>query len=360
MGWSFTIGRIAGTAVKLHGTFLLLIAFVAMRGFREGGGPGALEAVVLLLTLFTCVLLHEFGHVAAARRYGVRTPDVLLLPIGGVARLERMPDEPRQELVIALGGPLVTLVLAAGAWALLALTDAPPGTLLESRRGVRLLEEVWRVNAGLLLFNMIPAFPMDGGRVLRALLASRLGLVRATAIAATIGRTLAILAGFWAVGNGQLLLALVALFVFLGAGSEQAAVEERRVLSGRRVAEFMVPRVAVLPMWGTLQSAIELLASTEQREIPVVDVAGRVTGLLTRDTLIRGLRSGSTAAEIRTAMHEAPPVVRDDMPIEAAIDAMRQARLPAVPVVDADGRPVALLTMDNVLDLLLTATAPPR
>src|SRR5690606_22992959 len=128
MKWSYTIGTFAGTAIKVHVTFLILVAFWALAGYQQGGGPGAAAASVMLLSLFACVVLHEFGHILMARRFGVRTPDVILLPIGGVARLERIPSEPRQEFLIAIAAPLVTLAIALVLYVVLSLDGAPPGT----------------------------------------------------------------------------------------------------------------------------------------------------------------------------------------------------------------------------------------
>lgn len=359
MSWSFRIGTIAGTEVKVHGTFVLLLAFAGWSGWQRGGSSAAIEAVVVLVALFACVLLHEFGHVAAARRYGVRTPDILLLPIGGLARLERMPEEPKQEFVIAIAGPIVTAVIAALAYAAIRLTGDVPPALLDDRPGLRLIGEIWRVNVALLLFNLLPAFPMDGGRLLRALLASRMGLERGTRIAASVGQGIAVFLGVFAAMNGMLMLGLVAVFVFLAAGSEAKSVKERKVLRGGTAATFMVREFRSLPVHGTLQQAIDLLVSTDQRDIPVVDHTGALAGLLTRDTLIRALHSGGVTAEIAQAMHTALPRIGLDVAIEGAVTAMQQAGLRAVPVLDADGRVAGLLTLDNVMDALLIAEAAP-
>src|SRR6185312_3842024 len=177
MRWSYTIGRIAGTAIKVHVTFLLIVGWWALIGYSEGGPAAALSGTLSLLALFACILLHEFGHILMARHFGVRTPDVLLLPIGGVARLERIPDEPRQELLIALAGPAVTLAIIVVLYLILQLTGGPVA-ISQLSPDTPFLAQLMAVNIYLLLFNLIPAFPMDGGRVLRAILASRLGLVR--------------------------------------------------------------------------------------------------------------------------------------------------------------------------------------
>ena len=192
MKWSYTIGRIAGTDIKVHVTFLILVAFWALAGYQQGGATGAVAASVMLLALFACVLLHEFGHILMARRFGVRTPDVILLPIGGVARLERIPSEPKQELLIALAGPARHPRHRCRALPRFCSRPVHRRDWASSSPNASFLTFLMRVNVFLLLFNLIPAFPMDGGRVLRALLASRLGLVRGTRLAATLGQILAV------------------------------------------------------------------------------------------------------------------------------------------------------------------------
>src|SRR5262245_21301590 len=187
MTWSFRIARIAGTDVKVHVTFLLLVACWAVSGYQEGRTPGAVHPTVLLLSLFTCVIVHEFGHIRIARRFGVRSPDVILLPIGGVARLERIPDKPKEELLIALAGPVVTLVLAAVFYGWLKLTGQPITTVSDDLAHTPLAMALMAMNVILLVFNLIPAFPMDGARVLRAVLASRLGFANAARTPAWMG-----------------------------------------------------------------------------------------------------------------------------------------------------------------------------
>lgn len=221
--WSIRVGRVGETQVRVHLTMVILIAWYAWTGWRHAGGAGAVDQVIFIVLLFASVLLHEFGHIYAARHYGIGTPDVLLTPIGGLARIGRAPDTPRQELVIALAGPLVTLLIAVALIVVFVLGGhrealAPNGVLDLPLWGALLY-----ANVVLLLFNLIPAFPMDGGRVLRALLASRLGMVRGTRIAARVGQVLA--AGFAFAGfRYSPMLLLIASFVFLGAQAEYDAV----------------------------------------------------------------------------------------------------------------------------------------
>ncbi|NIM01849.1 MAG: hypothetical protein GTN89_13690 [Acidobacteria bacterium] len=214
MSWSIRLGRLFGVPVYLHFTFLLLLGLVGLLGLLQGGPVAAASGVVLIASVFGCVVLHEFGHVLAARRYGIPTKDVILLPIGGLARLARMPDEPRQELVVALAGPAVNVGIAG---VLFPLASLGAGGFLG---------QLLAINVVLFLFNMLPAFPMDGGRVLRALLARRMDYVRATDLAAAIGKGMAVLLalagvfgipGLW---SANPMLLVIGWFVWSGAGRE--------------------------------------------------------------------------------------------------------------------------------------------
>jgi Zn-dependent protease/predicted transcriptional regulator len=356
MSWTITIGRVAGTEIKVHLTFFILVAFWGMAGYQQGELTGALAACLMLFALFACVLLHEFGHILMARRFGVRTPDVILLPIGGVARLERIPDEPRQELLIALAGPAVTLAIVIIVYALLVLGGVTP-RFGELDPDGPFLETLMRVNLYLLVFNLFPAFPMDGGRVLRALLASRIGLVAGTRIAARFGQASAVVAGLYALSAGQPLLALVSVFVFLGAGAEASAVETRVAGQGLSVDQMMVTHFRTIPVHATLSDAVELLLSGEQREFPVVDNMGRVEGVLTRDNLIKGISQRGPSSTVGEAMTAQVPAVSPRLGFQEAMERLRSSGLPALPVVDESGRLVGLLTLDNITDLLLVRRA---
>jgi stage IV sporulation protein FB len=291
-----------------------------------------------------------------ARRFGVRTPDVILLPIGGVARLERIPDKPKEELLIALAGPFVTLVLAAVFYGWLVLTGqsiTPSNDLANAPLAVALLV----MNVILLVFNLIPAFPMDGGRVLRALLASKLGFVRATRIAASIGQGLAIPAGVYGLFKPEPMLVLIALFVFLGAATEAAAVETRIAGAGIRIEQMMVTRFETIPIHARLRLAVDLLLSGEQREFPVVDNSGRVEGILTRESLIKALAERGPESTVGEAMISPVPALPAGLDFETAVGRLRSSGLAALPVVGPSGELVGLLTMDNVSDLIMVRRA---
>ena len=372
MQWSFRIGRIGGTDVKVHITFLALVAWWAWAAYGDGGQRAAVEAVALLLALFTCVLLHEFGHILMARHFGVRTPDVILLPIGGLARLERMPEEPKQELLIAAAGPAVTLAIALLLLGALRITGAPDGNPgLPTAAHLGLVEQVMWVNVALLLFNLLPIFPMDGGRMLRALLAMKVGLRRATRIAARVGQGGALLLGLWGLGffepwgfGGNIVLVLIAAFVYFAAGAEAASVETRAAGRGLTVQDLMVTQFQALPIHATLQHAVDALLAGEQSEFPVVDNWGKVEGLLTRDGLIRGLSAHGTGASVERAMTPGAEPLPLALPFDQALERLGRSGLPALPVVDPTGALVGLLTRDNVTDVLLVRRAgiqlPPR
>ena len=363
MKWSYRIGQIAGTDVKIHITFLLLVAYFAFVTYASGGLAAAVGTTIMVVALFSCVLLHEFGHILMARRFGVRTPDVILLPIGGLARLERMPEEPRQELLIALAGPAVTLAIAVILYLALQLSGVSVdlGALLRLGQPTSLPEALaflMIVNVMLLGFNLIPAFPMDGGRVLRALLASRMGLRRATRIAASIGQALAVLFGMWAVFySWNPILLLIAVFIFLAAGAEATAIETSTAGKGAVVADMMITNFRTIPVYAPLQQAVEFLLEGEQREFPVVDNDGRVEGLLTREGLIKALAERGAGSTVGEAMTPRVAGVSPALEFNQALAQLRSSGLSALPVLDPAGRLIGLLTMDNISDLLLVRRA---
>jgi Zn-dependent protease/CBS domain-containing protein len=348
--------------VKVHFTFLLLLGYLYFSVRASDGSAAGLAIVGYFLALFLCVLLHEFGHILMARRFGIRTPDVILLPIGGVARLERLPEEPIQEFLIALAGPAVTFAIAVGIGAWLISAGAPlvwpwAGEATQSAGFWQLL---FSTNVALLLFNLLPAYPMDGGRVLRAALASRLGMVRATRIAASIGQALAIVGGIFGLAKNEPVLVLIGVFVFFVAAQEAAMVESRAAGKGIIVDQMMITRFVTIPVYATLRQAVDLLLEGEQREFPVMDNAGMVEGILTRDHLIKGLAERGPDSPVTAAMARGAPTLPLGMSFEAAVDRLKASGLPALPVVDAGGHLVGVLTMDNITDLILVRRAASR
>lgn len=362
MRWSYRILRIAGTDVKVHVTFLLLLGYIGYAAYRAappGLGTQAVgEALAFFGGVFLCVLLHEFGHIFMARHFGVTTPDVILLPIGGVARLQRMPEEPKQELLIALAGPAVTLAIAGGLYAWLYFQGIHPRLISWTVEGPTLIAELMQVNCFLLLFNLLPAFPMDGGRVLRALLAMRLGLPRATRIAANVGQVLAVALGLFGLSiEGGTMLVLIAFFVFLGAGAEASAVETRFAGLGVRVGDMMMTRFEIIPIHARLEQAVRMLLAADQKEFPAVDNDGRVEGILTRDNLIAGLSQRGPQSTVQEAMTARVPALHPGQSFEDAVNQLKTSGVSALPVLDDSGRLVGLLSLENVAELVLVRRA---
>ena len=258
MSWSLNIGKVAGTVVRVHLTFLLFLAWIFAASYSQGGAATAWDSLVFMVLLFLCVLLHEFGHIFTARAFGVPTPYVTLLPIGGVAQLERIPEEPGQEFLIAIAGPLVNVVITillvgfAGA-------NLHSGATAVDNMHIPLIDRLAAVNLFLALFNMIPAFPMDGGRVLRALLATRFGYVRATEIAAAIGQFVAFALGFIGLMVNPILI-FIAIFVYLAASSEAHMVALRAVSRGVPVSHAMVTHFETLKPEEHLDAAVQTLS----------------------------------------------------------------------------------------------------
>jgi Zn-dependent protease len=281
MKWSWKIGEFAGISVYMHATFLLLLGWVAFTHWQDEQSLAAVvSGVAFVLALFACVVAHEYGHALTARRYGIRTREITLLPIGGVARLERMPDDPRQELWVALAGPAVNVVIAAGLLAWLLITSSlVPVDQIDVGRG-SFLERLMVVNLFLMGFNLLPAFPMDGGRVLRAVLAQRMEYTRATHVAANVGQGMAFLFGFAGLFGNPMLL-FIAFFVWIGAAQESSAVQMKSALGGIPVARAMLTDFHTLQPLESLDRAAALILAGSQQDFPVVD-GGRVAGILTR------------------------------------------------------------------------------
>ena len=301
MPWSLTLGSVVGTAVRIHVTFLLFLVWIWAAYYRLGGAAAAWEGVAFVALLFLCVLLHEFGHVFAARRYGVRTSDITLWPFGGIANLERIPEKPVEELVVAIAGPAVNVIIAAALMVYIGFTVDPEELMKIEDPAVGMAVKIAGANIFLVLFNMIPAFPMDGGRVLRALLAIKLGFARATEIAATIGQGLAIAFGILGIFTNPMLI-VIAVFVFLAASGEVGHVQLREVARGALVADAMIkalkergPEAPVLEVMeadvptiaarAKLESALKLLTEKRPSAIGVTDTLGRLVGLLTAENL---------------------------------------------------------------------------
>jgi len=359
MSWSISIGNIAGTVVRIHITFLLFLAWIFVMHWVSGGSTEAWNGLIFMILLFACVLAHEFGHVFAARGFGIATPDVTLLPIGGVARLERIPEKPSEKFLVAIAGPLVNVAIAVGLIFLAGASMRSEGLAAVESSRIALVDRLAAVNLFLALFNMIPAFPMDGGRVLRALLSVRLGFVRATEIAAWIGQGFAFALGFLGLFTNPLLI-FIAIFVYLAAASEAHMVALRAMARGVPTSAVMMTQFTSLQPEAPVEEAVQALLRTSQTEFPVLDTAGKPVGLLGRNDLIRALKDHGPDVRIGDVMARNVPQVGHRHCLEDALRLLQDRSAPAVAVVDNAGRLVGLLTSETIGELMLVQQALPR
>lgn len=355
MKWQWKLGTFAGIDVFVHATFLLIVGWYGWTYWLETRTlAGALEGVAFILLLFLAVTLHEYGHALTARKYNIRTRDITLYPIGGVARLERMPEKPIQELWVALAGPTVNVVIAAVLFAYLALTNAlVPFSQLTLTTG-SLIERLMLVNISLVLFNLIPAFPMDGGRVLRALLAMNMDYVRATQIAATVGQGLAFLFGLAGLFGNPMLL-FIAFFVWMGASQEASLVQAKNALGGIPVSRAMLTNYETVSPRDNLSRIAQLIVAGSQHDFPVVD-SSRVVGVVTRDDFLAALTQNGLNVLVSSVMRGNLPEIDSYEMVESALLRIQESGVRVLPVTHA-GQLVGIVTPENITEYLMIRAA---
>jgi Zn-dependent protease len=358
MTWSWKLASIAGIDVYVHATFLMLLGWIAMIYWGEGRSFAAVASgIAFIVVLFACVLAHEFGHALTAQRYGIRTRDITLLPIGGVSRMEHLPKDPIQELWVALAGPAVNLVIVLLLFASLRISgDWEAVDRVGVARGA-FVERVMLANAVLMAFNLLPAFPMDGGRVLRALLAMRMDYARATQRAAWIGQAMAIVFGFIGLFSNPLLV-FIAFFIWIGAGQEASAVQMQSALSGVTVRQAMLTNFQTLTPQNTLGDAADLVLTGSQQDFPVVR-DGHVEGMLTRSDLVAALERRGRNAPVSEAVRRECLMADASEMLEAVLARLQGRDCHTLPVTE-HGALVGLVTMDNVGEFLMIQAAQQR
>jgi Zn-dependent protease/CBS domain-containing protein len=352
---SWKIGRIAGIDIKVHFLFPLILIWVGWGAYtRDNDSWEALQAVGFVLLLFVVVVLHELGHALAAMRYGISTKDITLMPIGGLARLERIPEKPSQELVVALAGPAVNVLLAIPLAVIVWLMGEPA-------TATRILEGQWTVwerllyaNIFLAAFNMIPAFPMDGGRVLRALLAMRMPYVNATELAAGIGQTVAVLLGVVGIFTNPFLV-LIAVFIWIGAAGESNSAKVKDAIRGVRVRDVMVTRFRALEVDEPVQRAVDALMEGFQEDFPVLR-GGEFVGVLTRADIVRAMAESGSASPVANYLTEVPEAVEPETFLTEVLPKLESCPVRLMPVVQG-GSLVGLVTSENITEFLMLASA---
>lgn len=350
MKWSWKLGRLAGIDVYVHATFFLLIAWVGLSYWqRDGTLAAVLGGVSFILALFACVVLHELGHALTARRYGIRTRNITLLPIGGVAALERMPEDPKQEITVALAGPAVNLVIAACLWVWLSLSSALVGVVQFDLTGGLFLQQLMLLNIVLAVFNLLPAFPMDGGRVLRAALSMRMGRSRATQVAARVGQGLALCMGILGMLYNPFLM-FIAIFIWFGASAEAGMEQVKSSLSDISVGRAMLTDFQTLSADDSLGHAIELTLAGSQKAFPVLDNEHTV-GVLTQRGLLRGLQATGEHTRVEDWMQKEIQSAEVDEPVHQVLNRLQRDHYPLISVTKA-GTLVGIIDLDNISELI--------
>jgi Zn-dependent protease/CBS domain-containing protein len=347
--YALHLATVSGIPIRLHFTFLLLLAYFGL----AGEGPGRWTGLLFIIMLFGCVVLHELGHSIVAQRYGIEVAEIVLYPIGGVARLLKLP-KPRQELWIALAGPAVNIIIAALLYVILKSQGvlAPWDQVGSSGKNLmQLLQMLLGANIVLALFNMVPAFPMDGGRVLRAWLAMRMDEYRATQIAASVGQLLAFALGFAGLYTQNFMWLFIAFFVYIGAGQEAAMYQGKALVEGLPVREAMITEFHTLPVGTTLGEARETLLRTSQTDFPVAH-GEQIVGLLSRNALLHGLAEEGPTGYVAGVMEREFPVARPEADLEEIASEMQAGRTGCVLVMEGDAL-LGMVTRENLAELLI-------
>jgi Zn-dependent protease/CBS domain-containing protein len=355
MGGAFKIGRFSGIDVKVHWTFFLLLAFFAFIGYQASGSlMGALTATITIVVLFFCVLLHEFGHSLVAQRLGIEIQDITLLPLGGVSNFESLPEKPADEVKTTIAGPLVNVVLALVFFGVGLLFGAVPRVPADPFMDIGSVGQFFfylgYLNVVLAVFNLLPAFPLDGGRILRALLATRLGAIRATDISSVVGKIFA--AVFFLIGliSGNLLLAFVAAFIYIGANGEAQLVRQQGLTRGLTVSDVMgtKPRTETVTPSHTFGQVLDSVIHGYQEDFPVVDESGNLVGMLARDEIMAAAHSPERYSSVRDLMKTNVPTISSQADLfEDGLRILQQSGLRALPVTE-NGELVGMLTIEDV------------
>jgi len=342
--WAFRIVVVNEIPIRVHFTFLLFLLWIALTS------ASAIQSVMLVLAIFGCVLLHELGHALTARKFGIETRDITLYPIGGVAMLTGRP-RPRQELWIALAGPAVNLGIAGILFAALVISNGGIPTMASIVNGQTSLGVLLAANLSLAVFNMIPAFPMDGGRVLRAYLGLRMAEAKATYIAAIVGQGLSIIFGILGLVLGSPILMLIAFFVFLGAGQEVTTTRTRTFLQGRPIKDAMQSRFRWLEGGDSLDTAANALLAGSQRDFPV-RTGDQVIGILTREDLAQGMAEAGPSAYVAGHMRRDVKTAHPNLPLEMALDMFTKDDMTPILLME-DDQVIGLVTADNLAEFVM-------
>ena len=354
MKGTLQLGKIAGIGLFIHWTFSLLILFIVYINQKAGqNATQILWSVLFILCIFITVLMHELGHALTAKKYNIKTIDITLLPIGGLARLERLPEKPSEELVVALAGPLVNIALALITSLFISLPNTSEQMVSQLSNGVNsnnFFLNFFLVNIVLAIFNLIPAFPMDGGRVLRALLSYKLERHVATKIAARIGQILAI--GFIFLGFfSNPFLIFIGLFVFMGAQIESEYTESKHLLKGFKVRDVLMKHYQIIGVNETLETAVAMLLDSPYKNF-LVTQENLPVGTLNRDQIIEALSKKEEETQLSSIMDSNLILLQADSFLEDIFELVYKNKSTLMLVME-DDQLIGTLDTENLLEFIL-------
>lgn len=342
--WSWKLGELFGISIRVHVTLLVLLVWIVVSYVLSGANVGkAAVGALLVASVFAIIVLHELGHALVARRFGCRTKEILLLPIGGLASMEHMPERPRHELLVALAGPAVNVVLALVLGVLVGVTGGSFDPAQAASLSGALASQLLWINVMLAAFNLLPAFPMDGGRVFRAVLAMRLGRDRATRIASTLGKVIA--AVFVLVGlTWNPMLALIGVFIWFAASQESASLALHSILAGAHVGDAMIRTLDVVEADEPIEVTADRMLADGHHALAVIE-NGRLAGVVTATELAAELARPSSHRTVAEVMRRDAPVLDPDDPLESTLETLQRSD---VALVVEGGGLVGLLTLDQI------------
>jgi len=356
MKYSLSLGRPFGIKIAVHWTFLLLILWVVAVNIRQGADTAqVIISILFILALFVCVTLHELGHSLTARRYGIETRNITLLPIGGMANIDDMPEKPKQEIVVTASGLIVNVIIALLLWVIISII---PGytfdTNLEAITGQNFLILLMYVNLFIAAFNLIPAFPMDGGRILRAVLSFRFDRIKATRYAMIAGQGFGVIFALVGLFINPFLF-VIGIFVVIGARLEYTQVRYRSLLVDYKAQDILMEEYSTLQQDELLKNAVDLLLKSAQTGF-LVKEDDEIVGILSKNDIINGLSKHGQEVPVREVMTTGFKHVDAATPLRDIFKTMQREKLDILPVFDGQ-KLIGVIDQDNIQEFIMVQSA---
>ncbi len=355
---SLEIIEIKKIPIRIHWSFILILGYVFYINFKAGNNSHQIIwSLIYVLSIFLCVTLHELGHALAAKQYGIHTKSITLYPIGGIASIEKIPEKPIQELIVALAGPIVNVIISAilWTWIIFSPIEYTLDDISIQIHTKNFLPNLATVNLTLAIFNLIPAFPMDGGRVFRSLLSLWIGRIQATYFAMLLGQILSLLfifAGF--IYNPFLIF--IGIFIFFGAAQEYQAIKYGNLLGNLKVQDALITQFSLLLPYHTLLDVIQIILNTHEKEFIVINSEKQPIGIMTRDILIQSLANYPKQTPIQDLFQQNSIFFTPNTPLKEALHIIQTHSLAIVPVI-YHGKIVGVITLENILETMMISEA---